>query len=184
MSVGWLIVCFMTMFVGLSMAEIVSAIPTSGGPYFWAAMLAPSHLAPFFSWLVGWLNFVGQFAVTTGISFGLAGLIATTVTVKNKNYVPTPGHIIGIYAAVLISHITVNWFGVKFLRYLNNTSILLHSLGVGALAIAVVAKAPTHRSAAEVFSFFNDSTGVDGAPGWSERASPAYVAICGILLAQ
>jgi amino acid transporter len=65
MSVGWLVVCFMTMFVGLSMAEIVSAIPTSGGPYFWAAMVSPPKYAPFFSWLVGWLNFVGQFAVTT-----------------------------------------------------------------------------------------------------------------------
>jgi amino acid transporter len=65
MSIGWLIVCIMTMFVGLSMAEIVSAIPTSGGPYFWAAMLAPHKYAPFFAWLTGWFNFVGQFAVTT-----------------------------------------------------------------------------------------------------------------------
>lgn len=29
------------MIVGMGMAEIVSAIPTSGGPYFWAAILAP-----------------------------------------------------------------------------------------------------------------------------------------------
>lgn len=29
------------MFVGLGMAEIVSAIPSAGGPYFWAAILAP-----------------------------------------------------------------------------------------------------------------------------------------------
>ena len=36
------------------MAEILSAIPTSGGPYFWAYMLAPQHLAPFFAWITGW----------------------------------------------------------------------------------------------------------------------------------
>lgn len=36
MTVGWIVVCFFTMFVGLSMAEITSAHPTSGGPYFWA----------------------------------------------------------------------------------------------------------------------------------------------------
>ena len=29
MSVGWIVVCFFTMFVGAGMAEIVSAIPTS-----------------------------------------------------------------------------------------------------------------------------------------------------------
>jgi amino acid transporter len=181
MSTGWIIVSAFTMLIGLSMAEIVSAIPTSGGPYFWAAIMAPPKHAPFFSWLTGWFNFTGQFAVTTGISFGLAGLISTTATIKNPDYVPTPGKIIGIYAAVLISHVLVNSFGVHFLRFLNNSSIVLHSLGVGALAIAVVAKAPTHRTAKEVFSFFYDGT---GDPGWGERASPAYVAITGILMSQ
>jgi amino acid transporter len=119
----------------------------------------------------------------SGISFGLAGLIATTAQVK-YDYTPQAKHVIGIYAAVLISHILVNWLGVKILRYLNNSSIILHSVGVGALAIALVAKAPTHLTAKEVFATFYDGTGVNGAPGWSERASPAYVAICGILLAQ
>lgn len=31
MSVGWILVSFFTMFVGLGMAEIVSAIPSAGG---------------------------------------------------------------------------------------------------------------------------------------------------------
>jgi amino acid transporter len=56
MSIGWLIVCFFTMFVGLSMAEIVSAIPSAGGPYFWAAILAPPKYAPFFAWVTGWFS--------------------------------------------------------------------------------------------------------------------------------
>ncbi|KAK9242040.1 amino acid/polyamine transporter I [Lipomyces tetrasporus] len=181
MTVGWIVVSFMTFFVGLSMAEIVSAIPTSGGPYFWAAMLAPKKHAPFLSWLTGWFNFVGQFAVTTGISFGCAGLIATAVTIKNSDFLATPGKVLGIYAAILVSHGLVNTFGVQVLKHLNNTSIVLHSLGVGSLAIAVVAKAPTHLTASEVFQHFYDGT---GDPGWSVRASPAYVAICGILLGQ
>ncbi|TVY94362.1 Amino-acid permease-like protein [Lachnellula willkommii] len=122
----------------------------------------------------------GQVAVTTGISFGLAGLISTTATVKS-DYVPTAGRTIGIYAAVLISHATVNTFGVHVLRYLNNSSIALHSLGVTAIAIAVLAKAPTHQSAKFVFATFYDGT---GDPGWSVRASPAYVAACGALMSQ
>lgn len=35
MSIGWIFVSFMTMFVALSMAEVVSSVPTSGGPYHW-----------------------------------------------------------------------------------------------------------------------------------------------------
>lgn len=110
-------------------------------------------------------------------------------TVKG-GYEPTAPRTIGIYAAILVSHGIVNTFGVHILRYLNNTSILLHSAGVTAIAIAVLAKAPTHQSASFVFSTFTDGTGVVdadtgiAADGWSVRASPAYVACCGILMAQ
>ena len=146
-------------------------------------MLAPEQHAPFASWITGWFNLLGQVAVTTGISFGLAGLISTTATVKNADYVPTPGKTIGIYAAILISHGLINSFGVHILRYLNNTSIVLHSLGVFSLIVAILAKAPTHQSGSFVFSTFNDGTGMDDV-GWSIRASPAYVAVCGVLITQ
>ena len=78
----------------------------------------------------------------------------------------------------------INTFGVHLLKYLNNISIWWHAVGTTALVIAILAAAPTHQSAHFVFATFKDGTGVDGAPGWSERASPAYVAIIGILLAQ
>jgi amino acid transporter len=174
----------MTMLVAIAMAEIVSAIPTSGGPYFWSGMLAPPKYSPFAAWLTGWFNLLGQVAVTTGISFGLANLIATAAIVKNPDYVPTAGKTIGIYAAILVSHGVVNTFGVRILRYLNNFSIFLHSVGVTALCIAVLAKAPTHQPASFVWSTFYDGTGLGGADGWSVRASPAYVALCGALVAQ
>jgi amino acid transporter len=54
MSVGWIVVSFFTMFVALGMAEIVSAIPTAGGPYYWAALLAPAKHSAFASWITGW----------------------------------------------------------------------------------------------------------------------------------
>ncbi|KAI8948842.1 amino acid/polyamine transporter I [Xylaria longipes] len=184
MSIGWIIVSFFTLAVATAMGEIVSAIPTSGGPYFWAALMAPPRWSPFAAWITGWFNLLGQVAVTTGISFGLAGLIATVATVKSPDYEPTPAKTIGIYAAVLVSHGLVNTFGVHVLKYLNNVSIVLHSAGVTALAIAILAKAPTHQSASFVFGYLNDGTGVDGSPGWSERASPAYLVVCGSLLAQ
>ncbi|EMC95044.1 hypothetical protein BAUCODRAFT_73125 [Baudoinia panamericana UAMH 10762] len=185
MTVGWIVVSSLTTFVGLGMAEITSAHPTSGGPYYWAAMLAPNdRQAAFFSWITGWFNFVGQFAVTTGITFGCANLIATLATVKG-GFVPTPGKIIGIYAALLISHGLVNTFGVRILRYLNNSSIILHSLGVGAFAIAVVAAAPTHQPARFVFAkFYDGDIAGTGDPGWATRASPAYVACIGVLMSQ
>ena len=85
---------------------------------------------------------------------------------------------------MLVSHGLINTFGVSFLRYFNNASVTLHSLGVFSLAVAVLAKAPTHQSGHFVFGTFLDGSGLDGADGWSIRASSAYVALVGILMAQ
>jgi hypothetical protein len=47
--------------------------------------------------------------------------------------------------------------------------------------MSILIAAPTHQSGHFVFQKFIDNT---GDPGWSERASPAYVAVIGILMAQ
>ena len=120
-------------------------------------------------------------AVTTGITFGGANIISITATV-GTSYKPSAAKTLGIYAALLVSHGLVNSFGVHTLRYLNNASIILHSVGVASFAIAVLAKAPTHQSAKFVFATFNDGTGVTGHPGWSIRASPAYGEFLGLLI--
>ena len=181
MTVGWIIVSFFTLVVGSSMAEILSSIPTSGGPYFWAYMLAPQQHAPFFAWVTGWFNLLGQIAVTTAIDFGLASLISTVSQVAN-GYEPSAGKTLGFLAVILISHVVVNMFSIASLRYMIYTSVSINTVGVCALAIAVLAKAPNLKSASFVFATFYDGTGEEGYDGWSVRASPAYVSICGILL--
>ncbi|KAH9031042.1 APC amino acid permease [Lactarius pseudohatsudake] len=179
---GWIVVAFFTMLIGLAMAEICSAHPTSGGPYFWAAMIAKPQGAAFASWVTGWFNLLGQVAVTTGISFACANFISTACTI-GTNYQPSSGKTIGIYAAVLFAQGMINTFGVRILKYLNNVSVWWHALGTTSLVIAILAAAPKHQSGTFVFRTFIDGTGVDGV-GWSERASPAYVAVIGILMAQ
>jgi amino acid transporter len=54
MTLGWLFVSFFNGCVALSMAEICSAYPTSGGLYYWSAKLAGTNWAPFASWITGW----------------------------------------------------------------------------------------------------------------------------------
>ncbi|KAI6008810.1 amino acid/polyamine transporter I [Pisolithus orientalis] len=166
---GWLIVCH--------------AHPTSGGPYYWAAMLANPESAPLASWITGWFNLLGQVAVTTGISFACANFLST-VAEFGTSFVPTPKTTIGIYAAVLVSQGLINTFGVHLLKYLNNVSVWWHSLGTTSLVIAILARAPKHQSANFVFRTFIDGTGVNGNEGWGTRASHAYVCIIGILMAQ
>ena len=92
--------------------------------------------------MTGWFNFLGQAAVTTGIDYGLAVLIATLAAVHG--FVPTVPKQVGIHAGLLISQGIVNTFGIKTLAWFNRSSVLLQSVGIGSLCIALLAKAPTH----------------------------------------
>ncbi len=58
---GWVGVGLMTLFVGLAMAEICSAYPTSAGLYFWSHRLAPPRTAAAWAWFTGW--FLGFAAI-------------------------------------------------------------------------------------------------------------------------
>lgn len=127
-------------------------------------------------------NLIGQIAVTAGIDFGLANLISTTAVVSH-GYHAAPGKTLGILAVILISHVGVNLISVRRLRSVIYTSVALNTVGILSLLIAVLARAKTHQSAAFVFGKFYDGTGGDG-PGWSVRASPAYVVFTGILMSQ
>jgi amino acid transporter len=65
--ITWPLISFFSLLTALSMSEIVSAYPTSGGLYYWSASLAGPKYAPFASFVTGYFNF-----------FGLTGLISGT----------------------------------------------------------------------------------------------------------
>ena len=184
MTVGWIICCFFTLIVGTSMAEILSSIPTSGGPYFWAYMLAPQQHAPFFAWITGWFNLLGQVAVTSAIDFGLATLISLTASYANNRNV-SAGGTLGILACILLSHVTLNLLSVRTLKIFIYSSVAFNGFSTIIIAIALLAKTPKLQSASFVFATFYDGTAATPQDiGWSIRASPAYVAVCGVLMTQ
>lgn len=86
-----------------------------------------------------------------GISFGLAQLVATVASVQHPDFVPTAGQVLGIYAAILVSHGVINSIGIGLLKYFNRLSVLLHSVGIFAVAVALLAKAPTHLPSSVVW---------------------------------
>ncbi len=171
---GWPIVGIMTLFVGLSMAEVCSSFPTAGGLYYWAAKLAPGNSGPVWSWFTGWFNFLGQVAITAGIDFGAAFFINALLNLQFGT--PTYHWVtILIFAAVLLVHGLLNQFGIRLVALLNNVSVWWHILGV-LIIVSVLAIVPAHhQSASFVFTSTFNTT------GWH---SIFYVLLLGLLLAQ
>ncbi|GAC1320008.1 MAG: amino acid permease [Chloroflexota bacterium] len=173
MSIGWPLVGFFVIIVGLAMAEICSSFPTAGGLYYWSAKLADTN-APAWSWFTGWFNLLGQIAVTAGIDFGLAFFV--TAYLNNViGYGTDPKNVILIYAVVLILHGVLNTIGVRLVAFLNDVSVWWHILGVLIIVGTLFLVPSHHQSGTFVFTHFVNNT------GWG---STLYVFLLGLLLAQ
>ena len=170
---GWLAVGALTLFVGLSMAEVCSAFPTAGGLYFWAAQLAQKNVAAW-AWFTGWFNVLGEVAVTAGIDFGAATFLNALLDLQ-FGFTSTPAHTVQLFGLILLMHALLNTVGVKAVALLNSISVWWHVVGV-LVIVAVLAFVPAHhQSASFVFGHFENQT------GWR---STIYVVALGLLLAQ
>jgi amino acid permease (GABA permease) len=172
---GWPFVGVMTLFVGLSMAEVCSSYPTAGGLYYWAAKLAPAKSGPAWSWFTGWFNFLGQVAVTAGIDFGASLFIHAFLTLT-FNMSAAHWITVLIYAVVLFVHGLLNQFGIRLVAMLNDVSVWWHILGVLIIVCTLIFVPSHHQSASFVFGHFYNGTGLT----WGTF----YIVLIGLLLAQ
>src|SRR5438093_4189679 len=68
MAWGWPLVTLFTLLVAMSMAELASALPTSGAMYHWSSRLGGKG----WGWYTAWFNIVGNITVLAGIDYGCA----------------------------------------------------------------------------------------------------------------
>uniref|UniRef100_A0A0D6QS10 Amino acid permease/ SLC12A domain-containing protein n=1 Tax=Araucaria cunninghamii TaxID=56994 RepID=A0A0D6QS10_ARACU len=182
MVYGWLIAGCFTLFVGCSMAEICSAYPTSGGLYYWSAMLAGKEWGPFAAWITGWFNVVGQWAVTTSVDFSLAQMLQVIILLSTggKNgggYEASKYVVIAFHGGILLSHAILNSFPITWLSFFGTLSAAWNVLGVFVLMILIPAVAPEKASAKFIFEHFNTDNGVG-------IHSKPYIFLLGLLMSQ
>ncbi|KAK4896022.1 hypothetical protein LTR27_005878 [Elasticomyces elasticus] len=102
---GWICASVLIQFVALSMAELCSSMPTAGGLYYAAAVLAPEGWGPLASWVTGCKvqirysqltssqNFIGQLTGPVSVGYALSYMILTAAAIGNPGYVIQTWHI-------------------------------------------------------------------------------------------
>jgi amino acid transporter len=167
---GWLGVGLFVLCVGMALAEVTSAYPTSGALYYMADRLGGRK----WGWYTGWLNLLGLLGAIAGIDYGAALFMGAFLNLQ-WSIEPTPESTFLIFLCILALHATLNLFGVRLVSVLNSISVWWHLGGVALIvgALAIVPK--NHQSAEFVFTEFVNGT------GWE---NPIYVAAVGLLLAQ
>ncbi|MFG2054939.1 amino acid permease [Micromonospora sp. NPDC048930] len=175
-TLGWLFVGVMVVFVALAMAEICSVYPTAGALYWWAAALAKRNKAAW-AWFVGWFNFLGEVAVTAAIDFGAAITTAAFLSLTFDMEV-TAGRTFLIFLLIIVAHGLLNTFGVNLVRVLSDVSAWWHLVGV-AVIVAVLAVVPDqHKPISEVFFEVRNET------GFTFAGAAGYAVLIGLLMAQ
>jgi len=158
---GWFIPCFFVMAVALSMAELVSSMPTSAGLYYFSAKLAPPKYAALASWITGWANITGQVTLVCSIDFTCAQMITSAITVgSNGSIVPSSGATYGILLAVLFFHGLVCSAATSVLARLNLFYVMVN-LGttVAAIVTLLVCSGDNKVSTKDAFTLFENNTG-------------------------
>ena len=152
MSLGWPLVTLFTLAVVCSMAELASALPTSGAMYHWSCQLGGKG----WGWFTAWFNIIGQLAAIAGIDYGCALFVTPLLGLE-----ATTQNLLLVYAAILLSHGLINHFGIRLVSWLNDFSVTVHIIGVIVIVGALFLFAPKQP----VSFFFARIT--NNTEGWS-----------------
>jgi amino acid transporter len=167
-AIGWPVLCVLVMLVVLSMAELTSAFPTAGGPYWWSAKLG----GPSWSWFTGWFNIVGLIGIVSGVGYGAAIFLQALLAlygldVLGINFATThPSTILHetflLFLIILAGYTVVNIFADRLLGLLNNISVFWHVLGVLAIIALIIFVPSHHASVGFVFGHRINNSGFQG----------------------
>ena len=151
--------CVYYAFIGASIAELTSSIPSSAGVYHWASITPGPRWGRIIGFFTGSINFFGWI-------FDLASIVSIPANVLVQMYaLYHPGFVIEAWHTY-IAFVGITWLCTAFVIFCNRLIPHLQSAGLvliiggGLVTIIVVAAMPnTHASNAFVWKNFQNMTG-------------------------
>ncbi|PSN69698.1 amino acid transporter [Corynespora cassiicola Philippines] len=171
----FLVVCFGMFFVMLSMAEMASMAPTSGGQYHWVSEIAPRKYQKFLSYLVGWMCVIGW---QTALA---ATALATTQQIQGLIALNYPAYDIQGWQSALfciaVSIVALIWNTVlvRTLPAIEKIGLILHVCGFFAFVAVLWAMAP-RTDAKIIWTDFEDNS------GWGNTGLSTLIGILGPMI--
>ena len=123
---GWLVSAVIIQATAFTMAELCSSMPTAGGLYYAAAVLAPEGWGPLCSWIVGWSNFFGFATGPCSVNYALAAMLVTCGSIAYPSYVPETWHIYLTLLALLIIQGFITMQSTWFIGWVNKIGTIFN----------------------------------------------------------
>ncbi|KAK8079403.1 hypothetical protein PG997_007221 [Apiospora hydei] len=146
------------LFVNVSMAEMASMAPTTGGQYHWVSEFAPRKHQKFLSYIMGWMCVLAWQTFVASTCYIAGTQIQGLLVLNYATYEPHPWH--GTLLAIALAAFGV-FFNIVLARKLPLVEaglLSIHVLGFIAILVTLWVLAP-RSPASEVFTTFNDGGG-------------------------
>jgi len=163
---GWAVASVFILCVGMSMAELASAAPTSGGLYWWTHSLSSPAWRNVLAWTVGYANTIGSITSVASIDWGAAVQVMAAANI-GSGYESTSATTFGIYAAIIISHAVICCLGTQLLARLQSVYVVLNVILCLAVIVALPAATPKEFRNTASFALGNFTNAYDWPDGFA-----------------
>jgi amino acid transporter len=157
---GWPLISAFILITGLCMSELVSAFPTSGGIYWWAAKLG----GPKAGFYTGWLNLIGLIAILASVAYGSATFLDLTLGTFSESWLAgySLTRVFWMFLIILVVVAVINIFSSHLLAIINNISVWWHVVGAAAVIFILFFVPDQHASFSDVFAKTVNNSGFFG----------------------
>ncbi|KAL8678986.1 MAG: hypothetical protein Q9186_004707 [Xanthomendoza sp. 1 TL-2023] len=165
MTWGWLIAMIFIQCVAMSMAELCSAMPTSGGLYYAAAVLAPPGWGPLAAWITGWSNWLVQITGAPSVDYGMAAMILAVASIQIPTFVPQNYQVFLLTIIIMLIQSCISSMPTKWIANLNSYGSTFNIIALFIVIIMIPAATnradqglPKFNAAREVWGNFYEGT--------------------------
>lgn len=120
---GWILFGIFSTMVSLSLSEISSKYPTSGGVYHFASILSKDEYSHIISWFDGWYLIVGNLLMFVSYSFGGAQFILSMLGLTHDHYKEDSVMIMLVFIIIIAISAVMNLRFQRILDKLNEACI-------------------------------------------------------------
>lgn len=154
---GWVITAFFSTCVVLSLSEIVSKYPTSGGVYHFSALLSNEKYSSVCSWFTGWFLIIGNWTYAVSIMFAGSQFILSIFGLKDAYYKEDAFLVLAVYFTLLTFCGFVNFKFAKFLEKINKVCIIWSISTVLTIDFLLIFFAKKTNSIEEILTRFDNT---------------------------
>ncbi|PYI13087.1 amino acid transporter [Aspergillus japonicus CBS 114.51] len=142
-------------FIIVSLAEMASMAPTSGGQYHWVSEFAPARYQKFLSYVTGWMSVLAWQAGTASGSYLTGSIIQGLISVRDPSYDATGWQgTLFVFAMILVAYY-FNVYASGLMARMQNVLLATHVLCWVVIVVSLWVLAPLQPAEAVFTKFEN-----------------------------